>query len=110
MPSNDEVVFGIPSIQCPSCQSVMDISKGRIDKYSKKQRKQLNSADGCSTTSQRSYSPDPWPTGEDAPSTMAEKNFIVVSCGNMHCEQYNTIKILPIPRIAVASAKVNLND
>ena len=110
MPSNDEVVFGIPQIQCPSCQHTMDLSKGRIDKFSKKQRKQLNSADVCSTTSQRNYSPDPCPNGEDAPSPMPEKNFIVVSCGNMHCEQYNTIKILPIPRIAVASAKVNLND
>ena len=34
MPSNDEAVFGIPQIQCPSCQQLLDISGKRIDKSS----------------------------------------------------------------------------
>ena len=44
MPSNDEVVFGIPNIQCPSCQQVLDCSGKRIDKFTKDQRRKMNDA------------------------------------------------------------------
>jgi len=33
-----------------------------------------------------------------------------VTCENHRCEQYNKIKVLSIPRLAVASAKVDLSD
>ena len=113
MPSNDEVVFGIPNIQCPSCGNVQDLSKNRIDKFSKQQRKRMTQTGGSYTSENTPYSTtgrDPFPNGDDSPSEMAEKNFIVVSCGNIHCEQYNKFKVLKIPRIHTPSVKVDLGD
>lgn len=111
MPSNDESVFGIPHIQCPSCGSTVDTSKNRIDKFTKAQRKRMTQSENTyGETQQRNYSPDPFPNGEDKPSEFPEKNFIVVSCSNFHCEQYNKFKVLKIPRIHTPSVKVDLND
>jgi hypothetical protein len=33
-----------------------------------------------------------------------------VTCNNYHCDQYNKFKVLQLPRIKTASAKVDLND
>ena len=97
MPSNDEVVFAIPQIQCPSCQHVMDMSKGRIDKFTKAQRQRMNQeTNTCETReSGKPYTShrDPFPNGEDTPSEAPEKNFIIISCGNTHCDQYNKFKV-----------------
>lgn len=38
MPSNDEVVLGIPSIQCPSCRFSLDLSGKPIEKFTKEGR------------------------------------------------------------------------
>jgi hypothetical protein len=112
MPNNDEVVFGIPSIQCPSCGATAEISsKNRIDKFSKEQRKRMTrGGDTYSTASTPSRFQDPFPNGEDQPSEFPEKNFVVISCSNFHCEQYNKFKVLKIPRIHTPSVKVDLGD
>ena len=107
MANNDDVLFGIPQIQCPSCGFLLDCGKTRFDKYTKQQRRQRDCVVG---ESNRGYSPDPFPTGEDSPSDAPEKNFIVVSCENIRCNQYNKFKVLTIPRIRVASAKVDHSD
>ncbi len=39
MARNDEVVLGIPHVQCPSCGCTFDLSKNRFDKFTKAQRK-----------------------------------------------------------------------
>jgi hypothetical protein len=39
---------------------------------------------------------------------MPDNNFIVVSCENHFCEQYNKIKVLKIPRLDVKTAKFEL--
>ena len=109
MPSNDEVVLGIPDVYCPTCGATFDTSRNRIDKFSKQQRKRMTSGDSCNATS-LGYSPDPFPTGEDVPSEEPEKNFVVLSCNNLHCAQYNKFKVMKIPRIYAPSAKVDLND
>lgn len=112
MPSNDDVILDMPSATCPSCGCLFDLSKNRFDKYTKQQRKQMNQATNyeSASTPTRGYSPDPFPTGEDTPSEAPEKNFVVLSCGNMHCDQYNKFKVLRIPRLATPSVKVDLND
>jgi hypothetical protein len=114
MPSNDEVVFGIPQIQCPSCQCVFDLSKNRIDKFTKAQRKRMTTSENTYATadSSKPYTPhrDPFPNGEDFPSEAPEKNFIVISCGNIHCDQYNKFKVFKIPRVHTPSIKVDLSD
>ena len=51
MPSNDEVVWGIPSIQCPSCNNMLDLSGKKLEKYSKAQRKEFDEANQCATSS-----------------------------------------------------------
>lgn len=113
MPSNDEVVFGIPNIQCPSCQQVLDCSGKRIDKFTKDQRRKMNDAPNTwNAESSKPYTSggrDPFPTGEDATSEAAEKNYILVTCNNHRCDQYNKFKVLQLPRIKTASAKVDLN-
>jgi len=113
MPSNDEVVFGIPNIQCPSCGNVQDLSKNRIDKFSKQQRKKMHGGvnyEGRFSGDAASPQRDPFPNGEDSPSEAPEKNFIIFSCENHHCEQYNKFKVLKIPRIHTPSVKVDLGD
>lgn len=108
MASNDDVVLGIPQIQCPSCQQLLDCSRPQIHKFTKRQRRDQNrencTVDGRYATISRQ------PDAEDVPSTAAEKNYLVVTCDNPRCEQYNKIKVMPIPRLAVASAKVDLSD
>jgi hypothetical protein len=103
MPSNDEVILDIPNARCPSCDFVLDMSARRIDKYTQAQRKRMNNQANQSTT--LSYRT---PAPEDVPSDFPEKNFIVVTCSNFHCEQYNKIKVLQIPRLHTPSAKVEL--
>ncbi len=102
--SNDEVLLGIPNIQCPSCMSSLCMtSYQRIDKFSKKQRKQRHQKGYYAETVQ---SDTPMP--EDSPSEAPENNFVVVSCGNETCEQYNRIKVLRLPRIECPTVKVDL--
>ena len=109
MPSNDEAVFGIPQIQCPSCQQLLDIRGKRIDKFTKQQRKRMDETTNTYSTS-GSHVRDPFPTGEENPSESAEKNYVIVTCQNHHCDQYNKIKILKLPRLYTPSVKVDLSD
>lgn len=111
MPSNDEVLFGIPDIYCPSCNSLLDTSKNRVDKYSKEQRKRMfQSVNYEASTTSLGRASDPFPNGEDSPSEQPEKNFIIFTCTNPHCEQYNKFKVMRIPRIHTPSVKVDLGD
>ena len=41
MPNNDDCVFGIPSIQCPSCLQLFDLSGPKAEKFSKQQRQDM---------------------------------------------------------------------
>lgn len=110
MPSNDEVVLGIPSIQCPSCQQMLDISGKKFEKFTKAQRKEMHgNVNTYARGDYRQAAPDPFPTGEDERSQAAEKTLVVVSCENHHCEQYNKIKVLELPRIKTPSIKVDLS-
>lgn len=108
MPSNDEVVLGIPSIQCPSCYCMLDLSGPKIGKFTKSQRRRAEEANRnqCATSDRFHRKPD----AEDLPSSAPEKVLVVVTCGNPLCEQYNKIKVLQLPRITVPSAKVDLSD
>jgi len=113
MPSNDEVVFGIPHIKCPSCQQELDMSGKRVDKFTKEQRRRMKQSENKYVMdSFRPYTQtnDPFPTGEDHPSEAAEKNYVLVSCSNFRCDQYNKFKVLQLPRLKTASVKVDLND
>jgi hypothetical protein len=109
MPSNDEVVFGIPQIQCPSCRQILDVSGKPIEKFSKAQRKwsEESTQNQYATTSDRFHRE---PDTEDLPSAGAEKVLVVVTCANTRCEQYNKIKILKLPRIYTPSVKIDLSD
>ena len=112
MASNDDVVFGVPQIQCPSCQQLLDCSGKRLDKFTKEQRRRMTQSEntyGGDSSTPRTQRNEPFPNGEDAPSEAAEKNYILVTCQNYRCDQYNKFKVLQIPRIKTASAKVDLN-
>jgi hypothetical protein len=104
--SNDDVLLGVPNIQCPSCMSTLCTTNyQRIDKFSKKQRKQRHQKGGqYYGETVRSDTPMP----EDIPSEAPENNFVVVSCSNEICEQYNRIKVLRLPRIECPTVKVDL--
>ena len=108
MASNDDVVLGIPQIQCPSCQQLLDCSRPQIHKFTKRQRRDQDqgncAAGGSYATAYRQ------PDAEDVLSAAPEKNYLIVTCENRRCEQYNKVKVMLIPRIAVASAKVDLSD
>jgi hypothetical protein len=108
MPSNDEVVLGIPSIQCPSCRYVLDLSGKPIEKFTKGQRRRAEeeSRNQCSTSTRTQRAQD----AEDLPSSAPQKVLIVVTCPNPHCDQYNKIKVMELPRIKTPSAKVDLGD
>lgn len=103
LPSNDEVVWGIPSIQCPSCGHLLDISGPKLEKFSKAQRKAFGEE-----TNQQSSGSYRQPAAEDLPSTRAENTYVTVTCGNHYCEQYNKFKVLKLPRIHTPSVKVEL--
>jgi hypothetical protein len=107
MPSNDEVVWGIPSIQCPSCGQVLDVSGKKMGKFTKQQRKDMEQGENTYSTA-GSNQRDPFPNGEETRSQQAEKALVVVSCENFRCEQYNKIKVLELPRIKTPSIKVDL--
>lgn len=106
MASNDETLFAIPQISCPSCQCVMDLSRNQFQKLSKEQRKALHNQNTYATTS-RNYDnsrPDSDMEPDDAP----EHTFVVVSCSNHYCKQYNRFKVCKLPKIAAPSIKVSL--
>jgi hypothetical protein len=105
MPSNDEVVFGIPSIQCPSCRNTLDVSGKTIEKFTKSQRRRFDEQSQFATTADR-FAREAHP--EDTPSNAAEITLVVVTCMNGRCEQYNKIKVLELPRIKTPSIKVDL--
>ena len=105
MASNDESVWAVPSIQCPSCGYSMDLSGQKIGKLSKKQREDLRKQNLYgTTTSSRESNED----SEMRPSEAAEHTFVVVSCGNHRCEQYNRFKVLRIPKLETPVVKVSL--
>lgn len=112
MPSNDEVLLGIPYVYCPSCNSQIDVSRYRVDKYSKQQRKWRHgpNTDSWGYQAMSTHRVDPFPTGEDSPSEAPEKNYAIVTCSNDHCEQYNKFKVMRIERIHTPSVQVDLND
>jgi hypothetical protein len=113
MPSNDEVVVGVPQIQCPSCMQVLALNGQKVEKFSKFQRKKLEEAMNQFSPSAgaRDYQRGPHPIDmEDLPSERPEKVYVVVTCENRHCEQYNKIKILKLPRLHTPSVSVDLKD
>lgn len=115
MPSNDDVVWGMPTIQCPSCKFTLDLSETsspHIQKYSKAQREKMY----CKAETEYDSAKSSYETvrmkslfdREDAPSMAPENVFTVVTCSNARCEQYNKLKVLRIPRISTPSIKVDL--
>lgn len=112
MPSNDETLLGIPSVYCPSCGSLLDTTKHRADKYTKQQRKQRHGSNtnACDYQAMGTFRSDPFPTGEDSPSEAPEKNFVIVTCTNERCDQYNKFKVMKLSRIYTPSVRVDLND
>ena len=111
MPSNDDCVMGIPQIQCPTCACMLDVSSTRrIDKFSKAQRRKMQQAQNVtgSTRGDKPYQFNEPTAPEDMPSEAPERNFVLASCGNHHCDQYNKFKVLELPRIKVSTAKVEL--
>jgi hypothetical protein len=106
MPGNDNVVWGLPNIQCPTCRFAMETGTP-FQKRSKKQRKATeNTAAEGSYTTASSGRREQW--SEDSPSEFPDNTFIAVTCPNERCEQYNKFKILRVPRIETPSAKVEL--
>lgn len=107
MPSNDEVVWAVPQIQCPTCEHVLVQNGGKIHKFTKEQRKR-KFGDGMnySNESARGYSPAPHV--EDQPSCQPEITYIVVTCENERCPQYNKIKVMTVQRIHTPSVKMDL--
>lgn len=114
MASNDEVLWGLPMIQCPSCQFTLDTSGAKVEKYSKAQRAtrhpdtyafESHTEKACIQTVGK---PRTLFDGEDQSSGFAENVFLVLSCGNERCEQYNKIKVLRMPRLHAPSVKVDL--
>ena len=101
MANNNDVVLGIPSMQCPSCRSVLELTKC-VDKMSKTQIRSMRGEHAIGGAYQVSV-PRP-----DDPSQCPEKNYIIVSCGNFQCEQYNKFKVVEIPRLKAPSAAVDL--
>lgn len=106
MPSNDDVVWGLPHIQCPSCQFVLQTATDKaFHKLSKAQRK-TKYPDAYQTVGQvGNYSA---PHKEDQASDFPENTFIVVTCTNECCEQYSKLKALRVPRIHAPSIKLDL--
>ena len=84
MASNDDVVFGIPQIQCPSCQQLLDCSRPQIHKFTKRQRRDRDRENCTVGGSYATISRQP--DAEDVSSTAAEKNYLVVTCENHRCE------------------------
>lgn len=105
MPSNDEVVWGLPQLQFPTCENHLHMNQ-KISKLSKQQRREKY-GDGESTMK---FSPRDYPTPhvEDCPSNHPEATFLVVSCDNERCPQYNKIKVVRIPRLSAPSVKLDL--
>lgn len=103
--NNDDCVIGVPSIQCPSCGFALDLIGPKIGKLSKRQRKEFEKIQDMYSTSSSVNGVD-----DDAPrvgkSEHPERTFVVVSCGNHRCEQYNSFKVIEVPRIKTATAKV----
>jgi hypothetical protein len=91
---------------------ILDLSRPKIEKFTKGQRKRQEQGDTrFDSTTARNFVAGPHPTDrEDLPSEMAEKVFVVVTCDNPRCEQYNKIKVLQLPRLRTSSAKVDLSD
>lgn len=111
MPSNDDCVMGIPSIQCPTCGYCLEVrSERRIDKYSKAQRRKMQQAENTMgvASGDKPYQFNQPAAPEDLPSEAPERNFVLTSCGNTHCDQYNKFKVLELPRIKTSTAKVEL--
>lgn len=107
MPSNDEVVLGIPTLLCPSCQSRFDTSKPHVEKFSKRQRDAMRSETNQSNSS-KSAGPLSSFNGEDGTDHTPEHSFLVLSCPNQYCQQYNKIKVFRIQRVHTPSVKVDL--
>ena len=109
MPSNDEVVWGLPQIQCPTCQNVLQVEgRNQIHKLSKEQRKRKY-GEGMSYTNMQAEGrmtrdPDIYDVVQDVP----ENVFVVMTCPNEICPQYSKLKVLRIPRIHTPSIKLDL--
>lgn len=102
--SNDETVWAIPSIQCPSCGFTLDLSGTKVEKLSKAQRRKMDQDSRAGGSYSAMDSSDP----EMNPSVRGEHTFVLVSCSNHRCEQYNRFKVLRIPKIVTAAVKVSL--
>jgi len=105
MPSNDQTVLAIPHIQCPSCKMSIHVGNLTVNKFSKAQRKaQLESYNSCSPgSSQESYIDNDMST-EYSP----EQEFVIITCDNIACKQYNVFKVLKLPKLIVPSMRVSL--
>lgn len=107
MLNNNDCVLGMPHMQCPSCKQTFDLSKNQIDKLSKRQRKAMlddRRSYGFATSSNRSGDDSP----KSTPSEMPERNFVVVTCHNVDCDQYTKFKVLELPRIKASTADVEI--
>lgn len=109
MASNDEVVWGLPQIQCPTCQNALQLDRGNmLHKLSKEQRKRkYGDGSNCTQSSTRDRLARE-PNIEDVPAENAENTFVVVTCDNERCPQYNKVKVLRIPRLSAPSVKLDL--
>lgn len=110
MASNDETVLEIPNIQCPSCKSALYVDGQKImTKFSKEQRQ--NFSQGSNTCESSKPYTVPRRTEfdhEDQPSEEPEHEYVMVSCSNFRCRQYNKFKLLKLPKIVTPTIKVEL--
>lgn len=108
--NNDDCVLGVPNIQCPSCEFMLELNGKKFGKFSKAQRRKRHGAirgEQVNAESTRGYSPRV--DDEDGPSDFPERVFMCLSCPNELCEQYTKFKVMELPKVKVSTAKVDLS-
>lgn len=105
--NNNECVYGIPNIQCPSCNSTLSMGGTKINKLSARQRKAYIDGSNMPADSYQQQTTRNFEE-EDYPSKYAEHVYVIVTCDNPRCDQYGRFKSLELPRVNTPSIKVNL--
>jgi hypothetical protein len=108
VPDNKDVVHAIPSYFCPGCGYQFSITRDRwVSKRSKRllkqDREQVHVE--ASTRSSDTIRFDEY--GLPEPN---DNDFVVVTCGNHTCSQYDKVKVIRIPRVVVPSTTLNIED
>lgn len=109
MARNRDAVHALSTYLCPECGNQFDLRRDKwITKRSKAQRRRDSEHGEYSRATTSSSSVTYTVAGSHDNCDTDDNAFVIVTCDNRSCSQYEVVKVIRIPRVGTASTELTL--